>query len=85
MVARLTDEELVEELRSRGEEPGPVMDSTRVVYQRKLAKLMAEKAKGEKRRRRVKGYCARYPGHGMCCILWSGCCVCGGTVVRERR
>ena len=74
MVARLTDEELVEELRSRGEEPGPVMDSTRGVYQRKLAKLMAEKAKGEKRRRRVRGYCARYPPHevAMACAVSCG-------------
>ena len=45
-VSQLSDEELVKELRRYGEEPGPVMDSTRGVYQRKLAKLMADKAKG---------------------------------------
>ena len=45
-VSQLSDEELAEELRAYGEEPGPVMESTRGVYQRKLAKLMAEKTKG---------------------------------------
>ena len=30
-------------LRQHGEDPGPIMDTTRDVYQRKLAKLMAEK------------------------------------------
>ena len=46
-VTRLSDEELAEALRDQGEEPGPVTDSTRGVYQRKLAKLMAEKTKSE--------------------------------------
>lgn len=45
MVTRLTDEELEKELRNRKEKPGPVMDTTREVYQRKLAKPMAESAK----------------------------------------
>lgn len=45
-VSQLTDEELAEELRKHGEDPGPIMETTRGVYQRKLAKLMAEKTKG---------------------------------------
>ena len=43
----MSDGEVAESLRAFGEEPGPIMDSTRGVYQRKLAKLMAERAKGE--------------------------------------
>ena len=49
-VQQLTDQELLEELRELsegGEEPGPITDTTRSVYQRQLARLMAEKAKGE--------------------------------------
>ena len=46
-VSQLSDEELMEELRRYGEEPGPILDSTRGLYQKKLAKLMAEKTKGE--------------------------------------
>ena len=45
-VCQLEDEELVEELKRYGEDPGPIMDNTRGLYQRKLARLMAEKAKG---------------------------------------
>ena len=45
-VCKLDDEELAEELRNYGENPGPILDSTRGVYQKKLARLMAEKTKG---------------------------------------
>lgn len=45
-VARLSDQELLEELRALGESPGPVTDTTRAVYQRQLARHMADKAKG---------------------------------------
>ena len=45
-VARLSDEELVEELRRYGEDPGPIVETTRGLYQKKLARLMGEKAKG---------------------------------------
>ena len=43
----MSDEELAEQMRAFGEEAGPIIDTTRGVYQRKLAKLMAERAKGE--------------------------------------
>ena len=43
----MSDKELMEELRKFGENPGPITDTTRVVYQRKLAKHLAEKTKGE--------------------------------------
>ena len=49
-VQKLTDQELLEELRElsqEGEEPGPITDTTRAVYQRQIARRMAEKAKGE--------------------------------------
>ena len=46
-VLDLPDSELLEELRGYGEDCGPITDSTRGVYQRKLAKLMAEKATGK--------------------------------------
>eukprot|EP00731_Ephydatia_muelleri_P003722 Em0001g3722a len=42
----LTDEELLEELRKHGVLAGPILDSTRAVYQKKLAQAMAERAKG---------------------------------------
>lgn len=45
-VSQLSDEDLAEELRRYGENPGPIMDTTRGVYQRQLAKLMAERTKG---------------------------------------
>ena len=43
----MSDKELMEELRKFGENPGPITDTTRGVYQRKLAKHLAEKTKGE--------------------------------------
>ena len=46
-VCQLSDEELLEELRKYGEDPGPIVESTRGLYQKKLARLMAEKTKGE--------------------------------------
>ena len=46
-VAQMSDKELMEELRKFGENPGPITDTTRGVYQRKLAKHLAEKTKGE--------------------------------------
>ena len=49
-VQQLTDQELLDalkELSEGGEEPGPITDTTRSVYQRQLARHMAEKAKGE--------------------------------------
>ena len=46
-VAQMTDKQLLEELRQFGEDPGPITDTTRGVYQRKLAKHLAEKPKGE--------------------------------------
>ena len=46
-VAQMTDKQLMEELRKFGEDPGPITDTTRGVYQKKLAKLFAEKPKGE--------------------------------------
>ena len=45
-VCQLSDEELMEELRQFGETPGPIVDTTRGLYQKKLARLMAEKTKG---------------------------------------
>ena len=44
-VQQLTDEELLKELREQGEEPGPITDTVRAVYQRQVARHMAEKAK----------------------------------------
>ena len=44
-VSQLSDGDLTEELRWYGVVPGPIIDSTREVYQNKLAKLMAEKTK----------------------------------------
>lgn len=53
-VSQLSDEDLAEELRRYGEDPGPIMETTRGVYQRQLAKLMAERTKGnEKMMRRL--------------------------------
>lgn len=50
----MSDEDLAEELRRYGEDPGPIMETTRGVYQRQLAKLMAERTKGnEKMMRRL--------------------------------
>lgn len=46
-VSQLSDEDLAEELRRYGEDPGPIMETTRGVYQRQLAKLMAERTKGD--------------------------------------
>lgn len=48
-VSQLSDEDLAEELRRYGEDPGPIMETTRGVYQRQLAKLMAERTKGNKK------------------------------------
>ena len=45
-VVQLSDEELLEELRKYGENPGPIVDSTRGLYQKKLARLVAQKTKG---------------------------------------
>ncbi|CAI8044207.1 hypothetical protein GBAR_LOCUS24545 [Geodia barretti] len=44
-VVQLSDEELLEELRKYGENPGPIVDSTRGLYQKKLARLVAQKTK----------------------------------------
>ena len=45
-VTNISDTELASELKKYNVDVGPITDSTRSVYQRKLAKLMAEKAKG---------------------------------------
>ncbi|XP_015918966.1 LEM domain-containing protein 2 [Parasteatoda tepidariorum] len=39
-IAELSDEELAERLQTFGFNPGPILDSTRSVYQRKLVRLM---------------------------------------------
>jgi hypothetical protein len=44
-VVQLSDEDLLEELRKYGESPGPIVESTRGLYQKKLARLMAQKTK----------------------------------------
>lgn len=46
-IAEMTDNDLVEELERYGINSGPITDTTRGVYQRKLAKLMSEKATGK--------------------------------------
>ncbi|XP_064399993.1 fibrous sheath CABYR-binding protein-like [Halichondria panicea] len=46
-VLSLSDGELKEELESFGKDLGPILDSTRELYQRMLAKLMAENAVGK--------------------------------------
>ena len=46
-VQGLTDEELKEELKRFGKDCGPITDSTRLLYQRSLAKSMAERATGK--------------------------------------
>lgn len=48
-VEALTDEELLEELRKHGVLAGPILDTTRAVYRKKLAQAMAEQAKGVSR------------------------------------
>jgi len=45
-VTQMSDGELVEQLRKFGEDPGPITDTTKGVYQRKLAKHLAEKTLG---------------------------------------
>ena len=45
-VTQMSDKELVEQLRKFGEDPGPITDTTKGVYQRKLAKHLAEKTVG---------------------------------------
>ena len=46
-VKAMSDGELVKELRRHGEDPGPITSTTRVVYERQLARHMAEKTKGD--------------------------------------
>ena len=46
-VGKMPDSELVHELKQLGVSPGPITSSTREVYRRKLAKLKAEKTRGE--------------------------------------
>ncbi len=46
-VLSLADAELKEELESFGKDLGPIVDSTRDLYQKMLAKLMAENAVGK--------------------------------------
>lgn len=41
-VEALIDQELKEELEKLGKDVGPITDTTRVVYQKMLARLMAE-------------------------------------------
>ena len=45
-VTNISDTELVSELKKYNVDVGPITETTRGVYERKLAKLMAEKAKG---------------------------------------
>lgn len=45
-VTQMSDGELVQQLRKFGEDPGPITDTTKGVYQRKLAKHLAEKTLG---------------------------------------
>lgn len=45
-VEKLTDDELAEELRKYEVAAGPIVDTTRALYQRKLAQAMAARAKG---------------------------------------
>ena len=46
-VQGLIDDELKEELERFGKDCGPITDTTRAVYQRMLAKLMAERVTGK--------------------------------------
>ena len=50
-VEALTDEELLEELRKHGVLAGPILDTTRAVYRKKLAQAMAEQAKASSKSR----------------------------------
>lgn len=45
-INKLSDAELMSELKKLGVSPGPITSSTRDVYRRKLAKLKAEKTRG---------------------------------------
>ena len=49
-VTRLSDQELMDELRRFGEDPGPITATTKSLYQKQLAKCVSEKAKGARGR-----------------------------------
>ena len=44
-MAWVSDDELVEEFTKYGQKPGPIVDSTRGLYRRKLAQLRADETK----------------------------------------
>ena len=46
-VGKMSDSELIRELKQQGVSPGPITSSTREVYRRKLAKLKAEKTRSK--------------------------------------
>ena len=48
-MAWVSDEELVEEFTKYGQKPGPIVDSTRGLYRRKLAQLRRKLADETKR------------------------------------
>ena len=45
-IEELTDDKLCQELRTHGVEAGPIVNTTRLLYQKKLAEAMANRAKG---------------------------------------